>query len=130
IAQRGQDLSKIFDILNELSVFAKTLNKNGRSDEMMEHLTSASKHMDAAMQKLNLAVSDLRGEDQRNLKKISKNLASILEKIDNGSGTLGGLINDPTIHDKIREFVGGPKRNDYMKSVIQKTVSEQKEGNK
>lgn len=130
LTQRGEELAKIFDILNELSVFAKTLNKDGRSDKMMNNLVSASNHMNVAMEKFNLALSDLRGEDQKNLKKISKNLASILEKIDNGSGTLGGLINDPTIHDKIREFVGGPKRNDYMKSVIQKTVSEQKEGNK
>ncbi len=124
LTQRGEEFAKIFDILNELSVFAKTLNKDGRSDKMMNNLVNASNHMNIAMEKFNLAISDLRGEDQKNLKKISKNLASVLEKLDNGSGTLGGLINDPTIQDKITEILGGPKRNDYMKSVIQKTVSE------
>lgn len=127
LTQRGQELSKVFDILQELSIFAKSLNKDGRSDKMMNNLVSASNHMDQAMQKFDSAISDLRGEDQKNLKKISKDLASILEKIDNGSGTLGGLINDPTIHDKIKGMLGGAKRNDYMKSVIQKTIQEKKE---
>lgn len=126
LTQRGEELSKIFDILNELSIFAKSLNKDGRSDKMMENLVSATNHMNSAMDKFNLALSDLRGEDQKNLKKISKDLVSVLEKIDNGNGTLGALINDPTIHDKIKEVLGGPKRNDYMKSVIQKTVSDKK----
>ena len=126
LTQRGQELSKVFDILNELSVFAKSLNKDGRSDKMMNNLVSASNHMNLAMNKFDAALSDLRGEDQKNLKKISKDLVSILEKIDNGSGTLGSLINDPTIHDKIKEVLGGSKRNDYMKSIIQKTVSDQK----
>jgi phospholipid/cholesterol/gamma-HCH transport system substrate-binding protein len=126
LTQRGQELSKVFDILQELSIFAKTLNKDGRSDKMMDNLVSASNHMDQAMHKFDLAISDLRGEDQKNLKRISKDLASILEKIDNGSGTLGGLINDPTIHEKIKGMLGGAKRNDYMKSVIQKTITDQK----
>ncbi len=126
LTQRGEELSKIFDIVGEIDKFAKTLNKDGRSDKMMTNLLSASSHMDQAMQKFNLAVSDLRGEDQKNLKRISKDLASILEKIDNGSGSLGALINDPTIHEKIKGVLGGGKRNDYMKSIIQKTITDQK----
>ncbi|MES2767775.1 MAG: MlaD family protein [Bdellovibrionota bacterium] len=126
LTQRGEELSKVFDIVGELDKFAKTLNKDGRSDKMMTNLLSASSHMDQAMQKFNLAVSDLRGEDQKNLKRISKDLASILEKIDNGSGSLGALINDPTIHEKIKGVLGGGKRNDYMKSIIQKTITDQK----
>jgi phospholipid/cholesterol/gamma-HCH transport system substrate-binding protein len=124
ITQRGQDLSKIFDIISELDKLAKTLNKDGRSEKMMNNLESASNHFNQSMSKLNQAVSDLRGDDQNNLKKISKDLASILEKIDNGSGTLGGLVNDPTIHEKIKAFLGGSKHTDYMKSIIQKTIDE------
>ena len=126
ITQRGGDFAKVFDILSELDKFAKSLNKDGRSDKMMDNLVSASGHMNMAMEKFNLAVSDLRGEDQKNLKKISKDLVSILEKIDNGSGTLGALINDPTIHEKVKGVLGGAKRNDYMKSLIQKTIMDQK----
>lgn len=124
LTQRGQEISKIFDILTELSVFAKTLNKDNRSDKMMDNIVSATNHMNMAMSKFDSAMTDLRGEDQKNLKRISKDLASVLEKIDNGSGTLGALINDPTIHEKIKGVLGGTKRNDYMKSVIQKTIDQ------
>lgn len=124
LTQRGQELSKVFDILSELDKFAKTINKDGRSDKMMNNLASASDHFKQSMEKLNMAISDIRGDDQKNLKKISHDLASILEKIDNGSGTLGGLVNDPTIHEKIKAFLGGAKREDYMKSIIQKTIQE------
>ncbi len=126
ISQRSGDLGKIFDILKDFREFSKTLNKDGRSDHIMENLTSASKHMDQAMVQFELAIKDLRGDDQKNLKKISNHIESILEKIDNGNGTLGELINDPTIHDKIKEILGGSKRNDYMKSLIQKTIQEGK----
>lgn len=126
LSQRGEEITKLFDILNELSIFAKALNKDGRSEQLMKNMVSASQHMNQAMEKFNLAISDLRGEDQKNLKRVSKDLASILEKIDNGSGTLGGLINDPTIHEKLKAVLGGSKRNDYMKSLIQKTIQDGK----
>ena len=92
----------------------------------MENMVSASGHMNQAMEKFNLAISDLRGVDQKNLKNASKDLASILEKLDNGSGTLGTLINDPTISEKLKAILGGSKRNDYMKSLIQKTIKDGK----
>ncbi len=124
LTQRGNELSKVFDIVSELDKFAKTLNKDGRSEKFIENLTSASEHMNLAMGKFNLAMSDLRGEDQRNLIKIAKGLVSIVQKIDNGTGTLGALVNDPTIHEQVKAFVGGSKRNDYMKSLIQRTIQE------
>jgi phospholipid/cholesterol/gamma-HCH transport system substrate-binding protein len=126
LSQRGDEIGKIFDILKELHEFTKTLNKDGRADQMMGNLTNASKHMDQAMTQFDLAIKDLRGEDQKNLKKISLHMSNIFEKIDNGNGTLGELINDPTIHDKIKGMLGGSKRNDYMKSLIQKTIQEGK----
>lgn len=126
LSQRGDEIAKVFDILNELSIFAKTLNKDGRSDKLMENMVSASGHMNQAMEKFNLAISDLRGVDQKNLKNASKDLASILEKLDNGSGTLGALINDPTISEKLKAILGGGKRSDYMKSLIQKTIQDGK----
>jgi phospholipid/cholesterol/gamma-HCH transport system substrate-binding protein len=126
LTQRGDEIGRIFDILNELHQFTKALNKDNRADQMMGNLTSASKHMDQAMSEFQLAVRDLRGDDGKNLKKISYHIESVFEKLDNGNGTLGELINDPTIHDKLKSFLGGSKRNDYMKSLIQKTIEEGK----
>jgi phospholipid/cholesterol/gamma-HCH transport system substrate-binding protein len=130
LTQRGDDLSKIFDILKEIDKFTKAMNRDGRSEKMFNNLESASQHFSQSMEKFNLVLTDLRGEDGKNLKVISKDLKSVLEKIDNGSGTLGGFINDPTIHEKIKAFLGGTKRNDYMKSVIQKTIQDKSSSDK
>jgi len=126
ISQRGEEIGRVFDILNELHRFTKTLNEGDRSEKLMQNLVSATTHMDQAMVQFQLAMKDLRGDDGKNLKNMSNHMASIFEKIDNGNGTLGELINDPTIHEKIKSMLGGSKRNDYMKSLIQKTIQEGK----
>jgi len=125
LTQRGGELTKVFDILNELHTLTKSLNQDGRSDKLMVNMTKGSADFQKAMDQLNLALQDLRGEDGKNLKKISKHLASVVEKIDNGSGTLGGLINDSTLHDRLKSMVGGSQRTE-LKTLLQKTIQEGK----
>jgi phospholipid/cholesterol/gamma-HCH transport system substrate-binding protein len=49
-------------------------------------------------------------------------MSSIFEKIDNGQGTLGGLVNDPTIHDDLKTILGGAKRSTILKYIIRQTI--------
>jgi phospholipid/cholesterol/gamma-HCH transport system substrate-binding protein len=45
-------------------------------------------------------------------------LNSILGKIDRGEGTLGLLLNDPTLYDEIKTLVGGANRSTVVRSLI------------
>ncbi len=125
ITKRGAEITKVFDILNELHTFTKSLNHDGRNEKLMTNMTKASEDFQKAMASLALTLQDLRGEDGRNIKKISKHLVSISEKIDNGSGTLGGLVNDSSIHDRLKSILGGSQRTE-LKTLLQTTIQEGK----
>lgn len=45
-------------------------------------------------------------------------LNSILEKIDRGEGTLGLLLNDPTLYEEVKQLVGGANRSTVVRSLI------------
>ncbi len=125
ITKRGAEITKVFDILNELHTFTKSLNHEGRNEKLMTNMTKASEDFQKAMATLALTLQDLRGEDGKNIKKFSKNLVSISEKIDNGSGTLGGLVNDSSIHERLKSILGGSQRTE-LKTLLQTTIQEGK----
>lgn len=45
-------------------------------------------------------------------------LNSILAKVDEGEGTLGLLVNDPTLYDDLRLLLGGAQRSFVVRSLI------------
>ncbi|MBW2269157.1 MAG: MCE family protein [Deltaproteobacteria bacterium] len=46
-------------------------------------------------------------------------LNSILGKVDRGEGTLGLLLNDPTLYEEVKLLVGGANRSTVVRSLIQ-----------
>lgn len=46
-------------------------------------------------------------------------LNSILAKIDTGEGTLGLLLNDPSLYEDLKQLVGGAERSTVVKTLIQ-----------
>ena len=51
-------------------------------------------------------------------------LNSILEKMDRGEGTLGLLLNDPTLYEEVKLLVGGANRSTVVRSLIQMVTPE------
>ncbi len=45
-------------------------------------------------------------------------LNSILAKIDRGEGTLGLMLNDPTLYEELKLLVGGANRSTVVRSLI------------
>jgi phospholipid/cholesterol/gamma-HCH transport system substrate-binding protein len=60
----------------------------------------------------------------QNINKAAFNLSQITDKINKGEGTLGGLINDPTIYNEIRSIFGKANRNALFKTVVRATLEE------
>jgi phospholipid/cholesterol/gamma-HCH transport system substrate-binding protein len=46
-------------------------------------------------------------------------LNSILAKLDGGEGTLGLLLNDPTLYDDLKRLVGGAQRSRVVRTLIE-----------
>jgi len=124
LSERGTEAEKIFDIISEMHRFAKTLNADNRTDKILVNLANATAKMDktdAATQKI------AEGFSEGKLKNTMDRLDSVMTKLDRGQGTLGALINDPSVHDQIKSMLGGSPRKSYMKNLMRTSI-EKNEG--
>ncbi len=46
----------------------------------------------------------------------------ILAKIEKGEGSLGALINDPSIHNQLKALLGGSPRKNNIKSLLRTSI--------
>ena len=54
-------------------------------------------------------------------------LNSILAKLDQGEGTLGLLLNDPTLYDDLKRLVGGAQRSTVVRTLIRMSDKDEDE---
>lgn len=54
-------------------------------------------------------------------------LNSILGKVDRGEGTLGLMLNDPTLYDDLKVLLGGAQRSSVVRSLIRMSVESGRE---
>jgi len=60
-----------------------------------------------------------------------KKLDSIMTKIDSGKGTLGKLISDPSLYNKVSSFLGGGQsKSSYLKEMARKSIEKNEERSK
>lgn len=130
IADKGGDLANIIEVINEIHVLLKNINAENRSAQLMSNLVEATARFKELMSSANAMVKDIRGETSSELKETLSRLNSIAKKIDSGQGTLGALINDPTLHDRLTAFLGESPRNKYLKPLIRATIKKQDENRK
>lgn len=62
------------------------------------------------------------GTSGRNLNQALTHLDSILRKIDSGDGTLGSLVNDPTVYEDVKSVLGGAKRSSVLKYFMRQFI--------
>ena len=61
------------------------------------------------------------GENRRNLDDILKTAARVLKKIDSGEGSLGALINNRSLYNRLMTLLGGRKGSGYMEELSRKS---------
>lgn len=97
------------DVINELSTLLKQLNNKNRSASLMENLLGTSQNLN-------------RLTNEPELKEAMVHLRNILRKVDKGEGTLGALVNDATLHDRLVGFLGESPRNRYLVPLIRESI--------
>jgi phospholipid/cholesterol/gamma-HCH transport system substrate-binding protein len=58
-----------------------------------------------------------------NLGSVAEDLKAITGTIRSGEGTLGALVNDPSVYDDLRTILGNLKRNRILRELVRWTVS-------
>lgn len=57
------------------------------------------------------------------LAKASADIKAITQKIRAGEGTLGGVVNDPTVYEDLKEILGNVKRNRVLRELVRLSIS-------
>lgn len=124
ISEKSQDIGNVIEVVNETHTLLKSLNHEGRSAKMMQNMLEASSEMKQLFAESRLMVKEIRSQTAKDAKLVQAltHLSSVLEKVDQGEGTLGALVNDPTLHEKLITVLGAKPRNKFLKPIIRDTI--------
>lgn len=113
-----QLMASLINISAGLDRILKNFENENRSEAFFKGMAATSKNLSLITEKLNKEM------DQIQLKKAISNLAQIMEKVNNGTGTIGGFINDPSLYDEIKSLFGGVNRNRIIRNLVRQAVKE------
>lgn len=123
ISQRGQELGKVFDTIDEVYKLAKQINADNQVGKIVSNMSEASKNMNAASVEARKMMSVIgSGSNTSKIQSSIDKMNSILSKIDNGQGTLGALINDPSLHNKLKSILGVSSRKNNLKYLMRTSI--------
>ncbi|OFZ20288.1 MAG: hypothetical protein A2Z20_12790 [Bdellovibrionales bacterium RBG_16_40_8] len=111
ISGKAADLSVIVTTIQELNSLLHNLNGDGKSALLMESLVNAGQN-----------ISRLTNEP--GIRESFIHLRNVLKKIDSGHGTLGRLVNDTTLHERLVDLLGDVPRNRYLKPLLREAIKE------
>ena len=117
LGRSGGKFEHVFNIIENMDKFFAELNQKQTAKQLADlvtNLKSASKSLDDAL-------------ENKKLKSALDSLASVLDKVDRGEGTLGKLINDPTVHEDLKTILGGAKRSKLLKFLIRNAIQKGEE---
>ena len=136
--------SLIYGIKNEESGDKNTLQKIDETIVLLNELLTQIKTGDGLLTallfeeglkiKVDSAISNIEkaaesiGDESgiaSDLRDTAANLKSISEKLDQGEGTIGAMINDPLLYDKMNNILGEAERSRFIRATI-KYLIEQK----
>jgi len=98
----------------KLARLLDAFDKGNKIQNIMVSLEKTSRNAD----KMSQEISEMK------LKAISQELHGILEKLNRGTGSLGALINDPSLYEDARALVGGANRNRILRNVVRSTTND------
>jgi phospholipid/cholesterol/gamma-HCH transport system substrate-binding protein len=126
LTSREDGVARVIDLIKEVHLLIATINANGQTTTMMRNVSDAAEKMKSTLSQLDALLGDLRSEipENKKLKQAVISLSNVMEKIDQGKGTLGQLINDPSLHQNLKSILGGSPRNRYMKDMIRETIQQ------
>ena len=109
----------------------RQFSKGGNIDNLISNLNRITSNLAAissnAQNNKGLVYEVTKGESGQKISQATTSLASILNKVDKGEGTIGALVNDPSIFEDLKTILGGAKRSSVLQ-FFTKTFME--DGNK
>lgn len=123
ISDRSKDAGKVFDIISELHKTVLTINADRKLEKIMFNLSKATESLAATSEQTQKFTSSMNGADTGlRLSRAVERFDSIITKIDKGQGSLGALINDSSVHDRLKAMLGGNSRKSQVKDLLRSSI--------
>ena len=116
ISKRGSESEKIFDAIADLQVLMRSLTAQNKIPALISKLDQTAGNLQTSSEQIKKATANDR------VVKTMNRVDRILEKIDNGQGTLGALINDKSLHIRIKSLLGAGEKQQQVKSILRSSV--------
>ena len=116
--KRGSEGEKIFDVINEIHKLLLSINGQNKIPALIGKLDVTAGNLSEASQRLNATLKN--GTLDRSMTKLER----IVDKVDKGEGTLGALINDRSIHERIKNILGAGQKNQQVKQILKSSFEE------
>lgn len=116
--KRGNESEKLFDAISDFQKLLHSVTEQNKIPSLIAKLDSTAGSLSEVSQRLNGALKT--GSLDRSLTKLER----VVDKIDRGDGTLGALINDRSIHERIKSILGAGQKNQQMKQILKSSVEE------
>lgn len=118
LSKRGNESEKLFDAISDFQKLMQSLTAQNKIPSLIGKLDLAAGHLSEVSSNLNATLK--KGSLDRSMTKLEK----IVDKIDRGDGTLGALINDRSIHERIKNILGAGQKNQQVKQILKSSVEE------
>jgi phospholipid/cholesterol/gamma-HCH transport system substrate-binding protein len=124
LTDREDGVARVVDLIKELHILVASVNQDGKTAKMISNMSDASEKLKTTITKIDTILSDVNGlnPDDKRLKKAMISLANVMEKVDKGQGTLGQLINDPSVYQALKNMLGPSPRGKFMKEMVRETI--------
>jgi len=121
LSKGDQLMVSLNNIASSLDRMLKSFEADHKSEIFLKGITNTTKNLSLISEKLNQQLDDMK------LKSAINHLNGILEKIDNGQGTVGALVNDPSLFDDAKALLGSANRNRTIRNLVRQTMKENTE---
>ena len=118
LSKGDQLLVSISSIATSVDRILKNFENDNRSELFFKNLTASVKSFSAISAKMEQEF------DQVQLKSALNHINHIMEKFDNGTGTIGALINDSSLYDEVKALMGGANRNRIIRNLVRQTIKD------
>ena len=122
LTEKGGEATKIVAVISEVHKLMKSINNQNRTEIVMSNLVETTQNLKTLTRDLQMLTKELKPETGEEIRTMVKKLNSIVDKVDRGEGTLGALINDSSLHEQIKSFLGASPRKQSMKTLIRSSI--------
>ena len=126
LSSKDDGVGQVIGLVKEMRATVAAINANGRIGGALDGASAATSQLKTTLAQMDGLLRDLRGQlpADHAFKAAVASLASVLAKVDQGRGTLGQLINDPSVHQRLKLMLGGSPRDAYLKNMIRESIQQ------